>query len=134
MIFGIGTDLVEIQRVSRLLERYGTRFARRILGPDEWDDFQRAANQAQHLAGRFAAKEAFAKAFGTGLRYPVSLGNISVAKNVLGKPSLQFEPALAQLMMHHGVTAHHLSLSHEHSMACAFVVLERGMQPQSEHS
>jgi holo-[acyl-carrier protein] synthase len=129
MIYGVGTDLVEIARVRQMLERYGERFARRLLGPSEWGDFQRAGNKAQHLAGRFAAKEAFAKALGTGLRYPVSLSNINVANDALGKPVLLFEPKLAALVQSHGVTSYHLSVSHERSVACAFVVLEGHTQP-----
>jgi holo-[acyl-carrier protein] synthase len=129
MIYGVGTDLVEIARVSRILERYGERFARRILGPSEWGAFERAGDKAQHLAGRFAAKEAFAKAFGTGLRYPVSLSNINVTNDALGKPVLLLEATLAALVQRHGVTAHHLSVSHERSMACAVVVLEGRIRP-----
>jgi holo-[acyl-carrier protein] synthase len=130
MIYGVGTDLVEIARVSQMLERYGERFAKRVLGPSEWGDFRRASNKAQHLAGRFAAKEAFAKAFGTGLRYPVSLSNINVTNDALGKPVLLLEPKLAALVRSHGVTSHHLSVSHERSVACAFVVLEGHAQAQ----
>jgi holo-[acyl-carrier protein] synthase len=129
MIYGIGTDLVEIARISHMLERYGERFAKRVLGPSEWGGFERAGNKAQHLAGRFAAKEAFAKAFGTGLRYPVALSNINVSNDALGKPVFLFEPTLAALLRSHGVTSHHLSVSHERSVACAFVVLESPTQP-----
>jgi holo-[acyl-carrier protein] synthase len=128
MIYGIGTDLVEVSRVHRLLEQHGDRFARRLLAPREWGDYERAANRAQYLAGRFAAKEAFAKAFGTGLRYPVSLRNINVTNDPLGKPGLLLEPELADLTRSRGVTAHHVSVTHERSMACAFVVLE-GARP-----
>jgi holo-[acyl-carrier protein] synthase len=124
MIYGIGTDLVEVSRVHRLLEQYGDRFARRLLAPREWDDYERTPNRAQYLAGRFAAKEAFAKAFGTGLRHPVSLRNINVTKDPLGKPDLLLEPELSALTRSRGVTAHHVSVTHERSMACAFVVLE----------
>jgi len=132
MIYGVGTDLVDIARVRDLLERYGERFARRVLGPREWDGFRRAVNKAQYLAGRFAAKEAFAKAFGTGLRHPVSLANINVTNDALGKPTLLLEPALAGLLRTKGVISHHVSVSHERSLACALVVLEAGARPQPE--
>jgi holo-[acyl-carrier protein] synthase len=126
MIYGVGTDLVEVDRVRRLLERYGERFARRILGPREWADFERSPNRAVYLSGRYAAKEAFAKAFGTGLRHPVSLTNINVTRDPLGKPNLWLEAELEALLASRGVTGRHLSVTHEHSMACAFVVLEAG--------
>jgi holo-[acyl-carrier protein] synthase len=126
MIYGIGTDIVEVHRVRRLLERYGERFARRVLGPKEWDGFEHTVNRDLYVAGRFAAKEAFAKALGTGLRYPVSLGNVSVTHDVLGKPGLWLAPELEQLVHSRGVKTWHLSVSHERSVACAVVVLEGG--------
>jgi holo-[acyl-carrier protein] synthase len=129
MIYGIGTDLVEIDRVRRLLERYGERFARRVLGPREWAGFEQSANRAVYISGRFAAKEAFAKAFGTGLRHPVSLANINVTHDALGKPGLLLEDELEALLASRGVTGRHLSVTHEQNMACAVVVLEAGGQP-----
>jgi holo-[acyl-carrier protein] synthase len=124
VIFGIGTDVVEVPRVERLLARYGQRFAARILAPGEWQGFRAAANPAQYLAGRFAAKEAFAKALGSGLRHPATLNNIGVAHDVQGKPLLELDPALEALLGQRGVAGRHLTLTHERSIACAFVVLE----------
>ena len=124
MIYGIGTDIVQVPRVESLLARYGERFARRVLGPREWVDYERSVNRAVYLSGRYAAKEAFAKAFGTGLRHPVSLTNINVTRDALGKPSLFLEAELEALLVSRGVTGRHLSVTHEQSMACAFVVLE----------
>jgi holo-[acyl-carrier protein] synthase len=125
MIYGIGADIVEVPRVERLLARYGERFARRVLSPDEWDGFERSVARNLYLAGRFAAKEAFAKALGTGLRYPVSLTSISVTNNPLGKPVLSLDDAVQALLEARGVGSYHVTLSHERSLACAFVVLER---------
>ena len=72
MIYGIGTDLVEPSRIASLLDRHGERFAKRILTDSEWSEFMSSGEQAMFLAKRFAAKEAFSKAMGTGLRHPVN--------------------------------------------------------------
>ncbi len=125
MIYGIGTDLVETSRIARLLEKYGDRFARRLLTDEEWPDYLRSAHSASFLAKRFAAKEALAKAFGTGVRHPVSLNHISISHDHLGKPCFRFHPALAALAENEGITRHHLSISDELNLACAFVILER---------
>jgi holo-[acyl-carrier protein] synthase len=127
VIFGIGIDIVEVARVKRLLERYGERFAARTLAPSEWDGFRASVQPAAYLAGRFAAKEAFSKAIGTGLRHPVSLTRIGVTHDELGKPQLQLHPDLELLLAQRGVGARHVTLSHERSLACAFVVLEEAV-------
>ena len=77
-----------------------------------------------YLAGRFAAKEALAKAMGTGLRHPVNLSYITIAHDDLGKPFFEFHPQLDQLLNHKGIRQHHLSISDERTIVCAFVVLE----------
>jgi len=125
MIYGIGTDLVEPSRIARSLDRYGKRFARRILTNGEWPEFMNSRKQAMFLAKRFAAKEAFSKAMGTGLRYPVSLSYIGVAHDHLGKPYYDFHPELDILIKNEGITSYHLSMSDEMNLACAFVILER---------
>ena len=124
MIYGIGSDIVAIERMRKLLEKYGDNFARRILAPDEWAAYESSQNRANLLAKRFAAKEAFAKAMGTGLRHPVSLQNISVIHNHLGKPDFHLDPLVADLLEVQGIQKYHLSLSDEKEMACAFVILE----------
>ena len=124
MIYGIGSDIVAIERMRKLLEKYGDNFARRILAPDEWTAYESSQNRANLLAKRFAAKEAFAKAMGTGLRHPVSLQNISVIHNHLGKPDFHLDPLVADLLEVQGIQKYHLSLSDEKEMACAFVILE----------
>lgn len=124
MIVGIGTDLCEIGRVQRALDRYGERFAMRILVEAEMDRFLRHRKPAAYLAKRFAAKEAFSKAMGTGIRYPVNWHNVSVDNGRSGKPMLRFSDPLAALLQSRGIAAAHLSLTDEIGMACAFVVLE----------
>jgi holo-[acyl-carrier protein] synthase len=125
MIYGIGVDVLEPQRCTRLLEKFGERFARRVLTEDEWPAYQRSRRPALFIANRFAAKEAFSKAMGTGFRFPVTLGQISVVSDRLGKPLLRFRPALERLVQEQGIVGHHLTISDENSVACAVVVLEK---------
>jgi holo-[acyl-carrier protein] synthase len=125
MIYGIGTDLVEPARIARLLEKYGDRFARRLLNEDEWPEYARSTRPALFLAKRFAAKEALSKAFGTGIRYPVSLSHIRITHDDLGKPYFSFHPDLSTFVRNEGITGHHLSISDELNLVCAFVVLEK---------
>jgi holo-[acyl-carrier protein] synthase len=124
LIYGIGIDVVEPHRIERLMNKYGERFARRVLTSLEWGGFQRTARPVLFLANRFAAKEAFSKAMGTGFRYPVTLQCISVVQNRLGKPGFEFHPNLQALVRDEGIIGHHLTISDEKSLACACVVLE----------
>lgn len=124
MIYGIGIDVVEPRRIARLLEKYGERFARRVLTRLEWPGYLRTARPVLFLANRFAAKEAFSKAMGTGFRYPVTLQCISVVQNRAGKPGFSFHPNLEQLVSSRGIVNHHLTISDEAALACACVVLE----------
>ena len=124
MILGTGTDLIDIRRIERALERFGHRFARRVLVDDEYQRFCAHMKPAHYLAKRFAAKEAFSKAMGTGIHFPVNWHNVSVANERSGRPYLKFSEALAALLEQRGVSRAHLSLSDEVEMACAFVVLE----------
>jgi holo-[acyl-carrier protein] synthase len=124
MIFGIGTDIVEYARIEAMWQRHGQRLAERLLSESELPEFQAHAHPARFLAKRFAAKEAFAKAVGSGLRHPVSLSRISISHDGLGKPVLQFDATLRTYLAQLGVSAHHLSISDERSTIVAFVVLE----------
>jgi len=126
VIHGIGSDIVEYARIESMWTRYGLRFARRILGERELPGFESNPDPARLLAKRFAAKEAFAKAVGSGLRDPVSLRRIGITHDALGKPVLQFDEVLRTHLARLGITGHHLSISDERSMIVAFVVLERG--------
>ncbi len=124
MIYGIGIDVIQPHRVARLLEKYGQRFVRRILTPVEQARYARTGQQVLFLANRFAAKEAFSKAMGTGFRYPVTLQCISVVQNSAGKPGFAFNEPLEALVRQRGITGHHLTISDESNLACACVVLE----------
>ncbi|MCA3108107.1 MAG: holo-ACP synthase [Rhodocyclaceae bacterium] len=125
MIYGIGTDLVALDRVEGLLSRYGERFVERVLMPAERDAFARSSRPVNFLGQRFAAKEACSKAFGLGLRYPATLHQMGLASDPRGKPLLVFGDALAAHAAREGVLGGHVSLTDERGMACAMVVLER---------
>lgn len=124
MIHGIGSDIVEYARIESMWSRYGLRFARRILSERELPGFESSSHPARLLAKRFAAKEAFAKAVGSGLRDPVSLRRVGITHDGLGKPVLQFDDVLRTHLAQLGITGHHLSISDERNMVIAFVVLE----------
>ena len=125
MIAGIGTDVVEIDRVRKVLERHGERFVNRILTPEERVRFERTRAKANHLAKRFAAKEAFSKAIGTGIRSPFRWHSITVTRDARGKPMLKPDERMADYLAETGVTRFHVSLTDDAHMAMAFVVLER---------
>jgi holo-[acyl-carrier protein] synthase len=126
VIRGVGTDVVEIVRVERALERFGDRFVNRILTPEERARYVHTRQKASHLAKRFAAKEAFAKAIGTGIRAPFRWHSVSVGRDARGKPGLVPSPDMARHLQSIGVTASHVSLSDDAGVAMAFVVLEGG--------
>jgi holo-[acyl-carrier protein] synthase len=124
MIYGIGTDIVRIQRIDKNLQRYGERFASRILSDDEFEGFKASPRKAHFLAKRFAAKEAAAKALGTGFRGGLSLRDISVTHDELGKPVLNFSPKGQEQLKTRHIGGTHLSISDEHDYAVAFVTFE----------
>ena len=123
MISGIGTDIAAVARLRRLYERHGEAALSHLLAPSEHADFDCAVDKGRFLAKRFAAKEAFAKALGTGLRAPALLPNIAVSHDSLGKPRLEFAPELTIVMRDRGLISH-LSISDEKEFVVAFVVLE----------
>lgn len=125
IIAGIGTDLVEIARLAGALERHGERFGERILGAQEQVDWRRADYSPRFLAKRFAAKEAAAKALGTGFRNGVRFADIQVIHDDLGKPYLDFAAAAAARAEELGVIQSELSITDERAYALAFVVLVR---------
>lgn len=124
MIYGIGIDLVETQRLRDSLAAHGERFANRILAAAEWDGFRATRDGALYLAKSFAAKEALGKAVGTGIRSPVNLRDMWVTRDPLGKPSLHFGPALAAWLAERRIVHCHLSLTDERTHVAAVVVLE----------
>lgn len=123
MIYGIGTDIVAIARIEESLQRHGERFAERILADSEMEGFRAATRPASYLAKRFAAKEAMAKAMGTGFRDGLSLRHIAVGHDDKGKPLLELNGRAEELCSELGIGARHLSLSDEYEYAVAFVTL-----------
>jgi holo-[acyl-carrier protein] synthase len=124
MIVGIGTDVVSIERIAGVLERHGERFLNRILTPDERKRFDRTKQKASHLAKRWAAKEAFSKAIGTGIHPPFQWKSIGVGRDPKGKPLVVPSADMAKHLEELGVTNAHLSLTDDAGVAVAFVVLE----------
>ena len=124
MIYGIGTDIVAVARMADLYRRHGERALEKLLAPKERDACRNSTVPARFLAKRFAAKEAFGKALGTGVRAPALLPAIAVVHDALGKPSFEFSRPLAEHMGERGLAAH-LSISDEQDHAVAFVILER---------
>lgn len=136
MIYGIGTDIVLLERIESLFRRYGDRFVRRILGPDELQEFARRRSRGaddgvagtdravRYLAKRFAAKEAFSKALGLGLRAPMTLLSLQVLNDRRGRPYAVARKALAPYLTELNLSAH-VSLSDEKASALAFVILEQ---------
>ncbi|MDX1593076.1 MAG: holo-ACP synthase [Gammaproteobacteria bacterium] len=125
-IHGIGSDLIRVARFEALLARHGDRFAKRILDDGELADYAAVKDRASFLAKRFAAKEAAAKALGTGIRDGLRLADFGVAHDPRGKPGLRLHGRAAELAAAREIVASHLSISDEGGMALAFVVFERG--------
>ena len=128
MIVGIGTDIVSIERIAKVLERHGERFVRRVLTPEERPRFERTKAKASHLAKRWAAKEAFAKAVGTGFRRGVFHKDIGVVNAPSGAPTLALSGGAAKRLAELTPAGHetriHLTLTDDHPWAQAFVVIE----------
>jgi holo-[acyl-carrier protein] synthase len=124
MIYGVGTDVVEIGRIEKALERFGERFAERILCAPELLRFRSHRLPAAYLAKRFAAKEAFTKALGTGIHAPANWHGVWVKNLPSGKPVLEYSDSLRELLVKRGVSGAHLSLTDERGVAMATVILE----------
>jgi holo-[acyl-carrier protein] synthase len=129
LIYGIGTDVCDIDRVAAALARRGERFAEKVLGPHEIEVFRARHSKVEargvaYLATRFAAKEAFSKAIGLGLRMPMTWHDCEVVKAPSGKPQIRLHGALAEWFAARRLQAH-VSVSDESRYACAFVVVEQ---------
>jgi holo-[acyl-carrier protein] synthase len=125
MIIGIGTDLVKIDRIQNSIDRFGNRFIDRIFSPVEYDYCKKSHGIASCLAKRFAAKEAFVKALGTGMREGIWFRDITVTNNSYGSPSISLAGVAAERLESINSVKIHLSLSDEGGFAQAFVVLEQ---------
>lgn len=125
MIVGVGVDIAETKRFENLYSRYGDRIARRILTESEQVEFGRRNNPANYLATRFAAKEAAAKALGTGFGRGVGYKSIEIKNNNQGKPMLKFINTALELARQKKVENVFVSLSDEKHYVVAMVILER---------
>ena len=125
MISGMGADLVEIDRMGKIIARWGDRFVHRVFADEEISYCRKHALPAMHFAARFAAKEACLKALGIGLGMGVGLKEIWVSRSDRGVPSLIFADKARILMEKQSIKGAHLSLTHTRRHAMAMVVLEK---------
>ena len=122
MIQGTGFDLAALPRIRRLLELYGERFVRRVLTDREREKLPSAPpDRTAYMAGRFAAKEAAVKALGTGFSGGIGMHDVEILSTGSGSPRLLLHAVQAKRL---GITALHVSISHERDMAGAVVILE----------
>jgi holo-[acyl-carrier protein] synthase len=125
MIFGVGTDLLEVARVERVWNRFGERFATRVLLDAELALFSESANRVRFLAMRFAAKEAIVKAMGTGFANGMWVRDVGTVPNELGQPQVIYSARGAAMCAKLGIGEGFLSLSDEAGLILAFAVLLR---------
>jgi holo-[acyl-carrier protein] synthase len=126
VIFGIGTDVVQVSRVRSLWERFGERFADRLLLEPERRLFSESKNRVRFLAMRFAAKEAVVKAMGTGFSNGMWVRDVGMVPNPLGQPQVIYSDRGAAVCRRLGIGCGHLSLSDEAGLIVAIAVLMRG--------
>ena len=129
MIYGVGTDIVSIKRIQEILNKNKDGFINRVLTEHERALFTNKADSAAFCAKRFAAKEAFSKALGTGIGRVVSFQDLTVRKNENGKPYFMPSEKLRLYLQEKGIKQGHLSISDESLNALAFVVLEFESEP-----
>ncbi|GGX69871.1 holo-ACP synthase [Saccharospirillum salsuginis] len=123
MAQGIGTDIVEIERIARVLERQGDRFLNRILTPAERDEYQRRNRPVKFLANRFAGKEAVAKALGCGIADGVTFHCIEILPNAQGAPEVVLTDRAEERLGMAGAQKVLLSLADEHHYVVAFALI-----------
>jgi holo-[acyl-carrier protein] synthase len=125
MIFGVGSDIVEVVRVRRVWSRFGMRFAERILTPSELEGLPRSRDAARYLARRFAAKEAMSKALGTGFAHGISPRRLGIVADRWGKPQVALEPEATVVAHRLGAGKGFVTLTDEREFVVAFAVFER---------
>lgn len=122
-IYGVGVDILRVERMERLLERHGRRVLQKLLNAAELREVRARKNTARALAMCFAAKEAFVKALGTGF-VDVGYRDAGVVREASGRPRLVFSRSMQARLRRDGIGAAHISLSDDGGMVCAYVVLE----------
>lgn len=123
MILGTGIDIIEVERIAEKIGK-GQGFRELVFSPEEIAYCEKQTHKNQHYAGRFAAKEAFLKALGTGWLNGTAFHEIEILHNSNGQPQLQLKGATAQTLASYKIGRIHVSLSHQKSMATAIVILE----------
>ena len=125
MIYGIGTDIADIERIRKVLEKHGDHFAETVLSAKELEIFCERSGKAEFLAGRWAGKEAFSKALGTGIGENCSFHEIEILPDEKGRPVIArlYGKAL-KTVQDKGIENYHISISHEREYATAYVILE----------
>jgi holo-[acyl-carrier protein] synthase len=124
MIYGIGVDIMRQERIQKVWDRHGTNLADKILSDVERAEFDLNKNPVRYLSMAFAAKEAFAKAYGTGFRGELGFRDAGVVRDPNGRPTLIFSAAMQTHLQSRGIAKGHVSLSDEGGLICAMVVLE----------
>ena len=125
MIFGIGTDVVQLERVRLVHEKFGDRFVERLLLPAELEAFRRYKRPVRFLAMRFAAKEAVVKAMGTGFAHGMWIRDTGVVSNAWGKPEIVWSERGRGMCEKLGIGEGHVTLTDEAGLSVAVVVLMR---------
>ena len=123
MIFGIGTDVVQLERIRQVHEKFGERFVERLLLPAELEAFRSYARPVRFLAMRFAAKEAIVKAMGTGFAHGMWIRDSGVVSNAWGKPEIVWSQRGRQMCEKLGIGAGHVTLTDEAGLVVAVAVL-----------
>ncbi len=121
MLRGLGTDIIEIDRIEKVVNRYGQQFLDRLFTPSEQEYCLKYRNPIQHYAGRFAAKEAIVKALGTGIRKAVSWTDIEILNDSQGKPQVYLSP---EVRTHFSDPVIHISISHSKKYATSVAIVE----------
>jgi holo-[acyl-carrier protein] synthase len=125
MIFGIGTDIVRLERIEQIFDRYGDRFVERLLLPAEAQAFRSESRPARFLAMRFAAKEAIVKAMGTGFAHGMWIRDAGVVQNAWGRPEIIWSERGREMCEKLGVGEGHITLTDEAGLIVAVAVLMR---------
>ncbi len=125
MIFGVGVDIVELERLKATYDRFGERFAQRILMDEEMELFRRSSRPVRFLAMRFAGKEAVVKAMGTGFAHGVWLRDVGITNNDWGRPLVIWSPRGRRVCDRLGIGDGHVSLTDDAGLIMAFAVVEK---------
>lgn len=123
MIFGIGTDILQLERIENTCAKFGDRFVNHLLMPEEHAQLKRTARPVRFLAMRFAAKEAIVKAMGTGFAHGVWIRDVGIVQNAWGKPEVVYSPRGEVVRRRLGVGEGHITLSDEAGLIVAVAVL-----------